>query len=70
MNKQPTFSYLWPTLFGTFYNPDHENMKKDLLKFFEEYKKKTHQEKVEKIINFMKVIMIYTHNKELLFKNF
>ena len=40
MNKQPTFSYLWPTLFGTFYNPDHENMKKDLLKFFEEYKKK------------------------------
>ncbi len=40
MNKQTTFSYLWPTIFGTFYNPDHENMKKDLLKFFEEYKKK------------------------------
>ena len=60
MNKQPTFSYLWPTLFGTFYNPEHQNMKKDLLKFFEEYK----------IINFMRVIMIYTHSKELLFKHF
>ena len=40
MNKQNNFSYLWPTLFGTFHNPDHQKIKKDLIKFFEEYKKK------------------------------
>ena len=40
MNKQNNFSYLWPTIFGTFHNPDHQKIKKDLIKFFEEYKKK------------------------------
>ena len=40
MDKQSTFSYLWPTPFGIFYNRDHEKIKNDLLEFFEEYKKK------------------------------
>ena len=39
MDKKNTFSYLWPTIIGTFHNPDHLKIKKDLLKFFEEYKK-------------------------------
>ena len=40
MDKQNSFKYLWPTLFGSFHNPDHSNIKNQLIKYFEEYKKK------------------------------
>ena len=30
---------MWPTYIGEFYNPKHDEIKKDLLKFFEDYKK-------------------------------
>ena len=30
---------LWPTLIGEFYNPDHENIKKNLLNYFDDYMK-------------------------------
>ena len=30
----------WPTFVGEFYNPDHEQSKKKLLVYFEDYKKK------------------------------
>ena len=30
----------WPTVVGEFYNPEHDQVKKNLLKFFEDYKKK------------------------------
>ena len=39
MTKQDNFKYLWPTLFGSFYNSDHSNIKKELIKYFEKYKK-------------------------------
>ena len=33
------FTYLWPTLFGSFYNPNHFEIKDELIKYIEEYKK-------------------------------
>ena len=30
---------MWPTYIGEFYNPKHNEIKKDLLNFFENYKK-------------------------------
>ena len=64
MDKQNSFKYLWPTLFGSFHNPDHSNIKNQLIKYFEEYKKKILlEEEVEKIINCMKAITTYTYKK-------
>ena len=31
-------SMIWPTYIGEFYNPDHNDIKDDILKFFQEYK--------------------------------
>ena len=31
---------LWPTLFGEFHNENHQNIKNELINFFEDYKKK------------------------------
>ncbi len=31
-------SMMWPTYIGEFINPDHNNIKDDILKFFQEYK--------------------------------
>ena len=39
MNNNNSFNYFWPTLFGNFYNPEHSNVKKDLIDFFIKYKK-------------------------------
>ena len=39
MINQDHFTYLWPTLFGSFYNPDHFIIKNELIKYIEEYKK-------------------------------
>ena len=33
------FTYLWPTLFGSFYNPNHFEIKDELINYIEEYKK-------------------------------
>ena len=30
----------WPTFVGEFYNPEHDQIKKKLLAYFEDYKKK------------------------------
>ena len=38
MNKQNSFNYIWPTLFGSFYNSEHQNIKYELINFFEKYK--------------------------------
>ena len=37
MEKKNHISPLWPSLVGEFYNPEHENIKKDLLNYFSEY---------------------------------
>ena len=39
MNKQNSFNYIWPTLFGSFFNPEHKKIKEQLITYFEEYKK-------------------------------
>ena len=39
MAEQNNFKYLQPTLFGSFYNPDHSSIKEKLISYFEEYKK-------------------------------
>ena len=39
MTKQNGFNYIWPTLFGSFYNPEHQKIKNQLIAFFEKYKK-------------------------------
>ena len=39
MSKQNNFNYIWPTLFGSFYNSEHQNIKHKLINFFEKYKK-------------------------------
>ena len=39
MTKQNSFNYIWPTLFGSFYNPEHQKIKNQLIGFFEKYKK-------------------------------
>ena len=39
MTKQNSFNYIWPTLFGSFYNPEHQKIKNQLIDFFEKYKK-------------------------------
>ena len=38
MKKITNYRYLWPTIIGSFYNSEHENIKNDLLKYFKEYK--------------------------------
>ena len=38
MNKQNSFNYIWPTLFGSFYNSEHQKIKYELINFFEKYK--------------------------------
>ena len=30
MNKQNSFNYIWPTLFGSFFNPEHKKIKEQL----------------------------------------
>ena len=39
MNKQNSFNYIWPTLFGSFFNPEHKKIKEQLITYFEAYKK-------------------------------
>jgi uncharacterized protein (TIGR02466 family) len=39
MGKQNHFTHLWPTLFGSFYNPDHHKIKDELINYIKEYKK-------------------------------
>jgi len=39
MKKLHNISELWPTFIGEFYNEEHENIKKDLLNYFEDYMK-------------------------------
>ena len=45
MNKKDHINILWPTLIGEFYNPEHEETKNDLIKFFSDYKKKNPSKK-------------------------
>ena len=40
MSEKNKIRALWPTLFGEFHNENHQNIKKELINFFEEYKKK------------------------------
>jgi hypothetical protein len=40
MNKKDHINILWPTLIGEFYNPEHEETKNDLIKFFSEKQNK------------------------------
>ena len=35
MTKQNSFNYIWPTLFGSFYNPEHQKIKNQLISFFD-----------------------------------
>ena len=37
IKRQNHFTYLWPTLFGSFYNPDHSKIKPDIIKYIKEY---------------------------------
>jgi len=39
MINQDHFTYLWPTLVGSFYNPNHSKIKNELIKYIKEYKK-------------------------------
>ena len=39
MNKNQIYS-LWPIYIGEFYNPEHQEIKDDLINFFSEYEKK------------------------------
>ena len=39
MINKDHFTYLWPTLFGSFYNSKHFEIKDELIKYIEEYKK-------------------------------
>lgn len=38
MEKNDRISMVWPTYIGEFNNPEHDNIKDDILKFFQEYK--------------------------------
>ena len=40
MQRKNEIVKYWPTYVGEFYNPEHEKIKKKLLVFFENYKKK------------------------------
>ena len=40
MQQKNEITRNWPTVVGEFYNPDHDQIKKKLLTFFEDYKKK------------------------------
>ncbi len=40
MPKENEILKYWPTFVGEFYNPDHDQIKKKLLVYFEDYKKK------------------------------
>ena len=40
MQKENEILKYWPTFVGEFYNPDHNQIKKKLLVYFEDYKKK------------------------------
>tara|TARA_B100000242_G_scaffold262102_1_gene208300 strand:- start:92 stop:742 length:651 start_codon:yes stop_codon:yes gene_type:complete len=42
MNKNQIYS-LWPIYIGEFYNPEHQEIKDDLINFFSEYEKKNPQ---------------------------
>ena len=39
MNQSNNINVLWPTFIGEFYNPDHENIKDNLLNYFNGYMK-------------------------------
>ena len=39
MSKNTLFQY-WPVVIGEFYNNEHNNLKKDLINFFNDYEKK------------------------------
>ena len=40
MQQKNVITKYWPTIVGEFYNPEHDKIKKKLLTFFEDYKKK------------------------------
>ena len=40
MQQKNEITTYWPTIVGEFYNPDHDQIKKKLLTFFDDYKKK------------------------------
>ena len=40
MQQKNEIKNYWSTLVGEFYNPDHDQIKKKLLAYFEDYKKK------------------------------
>ena len=44
MSEKNKIRALWPTLFGEFHNENHQKIKKELINFFEEYKKKNPQD--------------------------
>ena len=59
MQQKNEITRNWPTVVGEFYNPEHDQMKKKLLTFFDDYKKKNlHLEKLAKILIYTKVVMI------------
>ena len=59
MQQKNTITRNWSTVVGEFYNPDHDQIKKKLLTFFDDYKKKNlHREEVGKILIYTKVVMI------------
>ena len=40
MQQKNVITKYWPTIVGEFYNPEHDQIKKKLLTFFDDYKKK------------------------------
>ena len=42
MQQKNEIRMIWPTFVGEFYNPDHDELKKKLLVFFEDYKRVLH----------------------------
>ena len=71
MQRKSTIGIHWSTYVGEFYNPDHNQIKKKLLTFFEDYKKSNlHLEKVVKILIYTKVVIIYIKRTTKICKKF
>ena len=71
MQQKNVITKYWPTIVGEFYNPEHDKIKKKLLTFFEDYKKKNlYLEEVVKILIYMRVVMICSMKKMKICKKF
>ena len=62
---------LWPTLIGRFINPNHQEIKEGLIKFFEDYQKKDPKGKLgRENHNYTKVTTIYINMIMNILRNF